>query len=219
MKIEFHLEGPRTVAWFQTAINGYHEALVADREEADKRWLAAHPNVSPGQLETPTPTHPSRPKSPRRRAAARPGTNRPRPRWKSLPRSRPARKTGSPWKRSRKRKSSTSRGSRPGQGPHPRRREGRDADLRGQARHGCAGQERRDPAGRRCSSSIPEDPAARGPPSSAWRPPLLDGGYYKARGTGDQAQVPMGFAPLRSARLFTVENRTPSGFSGTCATQ
>lgn len=41
MKIEFHLEGPRTVAWFQTAVKGYHEALVADREEADARWHAA----------------------------------------------------------------------------------------------------------------------------------------------------------------------------------
>jgi len=72
MKIEFHLEGPRTVAWFQNAINGYNEALVADREEADKRWLAAHPNVSPGQLETPAPDAPAeaeKPKATRSRKA------------------------------------------------------------------------------------------------------------------------------------------------------
>lgn len=78
MRIEFHLEGPRTVAWFQTAINGYHEALVADREEADKRWLAAHPHVSPGQLdpdgnspstEAPAPVEAEKPKATRSRKA------------------------------------------------------------------------------------------------------------------------------------------------------
>lgn len=38
MKVEIHLEGPRTIAWFQTAVKGYDEARLADREEADDRW-------------------------------------------------------------------------------------------------------------------------------------------------------------------------------------
>ena len=67
MRIEFHLEGPRTVAWFQTAINGYHEALVADREEADKRWTRANPTGE--VLVDPAPAEAEKPKATRSRKA------------------------------------------------------------------------------------------------------------------------------------------------------
>lgn len=78
MKIEFHLEGPRTVAWFQTAVNGYHEALVADREEADARWHAASKIVdtitptssedytAQAQAANPQPAETEKPKRPRK---------------------------------------------------------------------------------------------------------------------------------------------------------
>lgn len=67
MKIEFHLEGPRTVAWFQNAINGYNEALVADREEADKRWMRANPTGE--VLVDPAPVEAEKPKATRSRKA------------------------------------------------------------------------------------------------------------------------------------------------------
>ena len=67
MKIEFHLEGPRTVAWFQNAINGYNEALVADREEADKRWMRANPTGE--VLVDPAPAEAEKPKATRSRKA------------------------------------------------------------------------------------------------------------------------------------------------------
>ncbi len=40
MKIEFHLEGPRTAAWFQSVIGDYQKAASADREESDAKWDA-----------------------------------------------------------------------------------------------------------------------------------------------------------------------------------
>ena len=77
MKIEFHLEGPRTVAWFQTAVNGYHEALVADREEADARWHAAskagsltssEDYIAQAQAANPQPAEAEKPKRTSRKA-------------------------------------------------------------------------------------------------------------------------------------------------------